>query len=60
MPNERWRMHGGASTGPKTAAGLARIRKARTVHGLYGAEMAELRRHCTALRAEARQWEGEF
>ena len=53
-------MHGGASTGPKTAAGLARIRKARTVHGLYGAEMAELRRHCAALRAEARRWEEEF
>ena len=49
-------MHGGASTGPKTAAGLARICKARTVHGLYGAEMAELREHCAALQAEARQW----
>ena len=49
-------MHGGASTGPKTAAGLARIRAARTVHGLYGAEMAELRRQCATLRAEARLW----
>jgi len=60
MGNGRCRMHGGTSTGPKTAAGLARIRKARTVHGMYGAEMAELRRHCAALRAEARQWIGKF
>ena len=60
MPNGRCRMHGGGSTGPRTAAGLARIRKARTKHGLYGAEMAELRRHCAALRAEARRWREEF
>ena len=53
-------MHGGASTGPKTTAGLARIREARTVHGLYGAEMAKLRQHCAVLRAEARQWREEF
>lgn len=56
MPNGHCRMHGGASTGPKTAAGLARIREARTQHGLYGAEMRELRRHCAALRADARRW----
>lgn len=36
-------MHGGASTGPRTAEGLARIKKARTVHGRYSAEMVELR-----------------
>ena len=60
MGNGRCRMHGGTSTGPKTAAGLGRIRKARMIHGLYGAEMTELREHCAALRAEARQWEGEF
>ena len=60
MANGRCRMHGGTSTGPRTAEGLARIRKARTVHGLYGAEMAELRRHCTALRAEARRLGEKF
>ena len=46
MPNGRCRMHGGTSTGPRTAAGLARVRRTHTVHGLYGAEMRELRRNC--------------
>lgn len=37
--------HGGGSTGPRTAAGLARLRAARTRHGFYGAEsQAALRR----------------
>ena len=44
MANGRCRMHGGASTGPRTAEGLARIKKARTVHGRYSGEMVELRR----------------
>jgi hypothetical protein len=33
MPNGRCRMHGGPSTGPKTAEGKARIRASRTKHG---------------------------
>jgi hypothetical protein len=33
----RCRMHGGASTGPRTADGLQRLRDARTVHGHYAA-----------------------
>ena len=32
-------MHGGASTGPRTAAGLQRLRAARTTHGRTTAEM---------------------
>jgi len=45
MANGRCRMHGGASTGPRTEAGLARLRAARTTHGFYGAEnQAALRR----------------
>ena len=32
---QRCRMHGGRSTGPRTAEGLARLRAARTVHGRY-------------------------
>ncbi len=43
MPNGRCRMHGGASTGPRTAEGLERIRQARTMHGGYGAILQELR-----------------
>jgi hypothetical protein len=47
----RCRMHGGRSTGPRTAEGMARLRAARTVHGTYGAEMRALNRHdLTALR----------
>lgn len=34
----RCRMHGGRSTGPRTAEGLARLRAARTIHGRYSAE----------------------
>jgi len=55
MPNGRCRMHGGASTGPRTPEGLERIRKARTVHGAYSAEMRELRRAMRALRKEQRR-----
>ena len=43
MPNGRCRMHGGCSTGPKTAEGIERIRKARTKHGRYGASMRRVR-----------------
>ena len=38
MANGRCRMHGGSSTGPRTAEGLERSRKARLVHGHYTAE----------------------
>lgn len=55
MVNGRCRMHGGASTGPRTAEGLARVVKARTRHGLYSAEMLELRRWCAEKMREARR-----
>jgi len=35
MPNGRCRMHGGKSTGPRTAEGLERMRRAKTRHGSY-------------------------
>jgi hypothetical protein len=38
MGNGSCCMHGGASTGPRTAEGLARSRRARWKHGLYSAE----------------------
>ena len=37
MRNGRCRLHGGLSTGPKTAEGIERIRRAKTKHGLYSA-----------------------
>lgn len=38
----RCRLHGGKSTGPKTAAGLERSRRARWKHGVYSRELREL------------------
>jgi hypothetical protein len=55
MPAGRCRMHGGASTGPRTPEGLQRLVRARTVHGGYGAEARELRRLMRALRDEQRR-----
>jgi hypothetical protein len=48
-------MHGGASTGPRTPEGLARIRAARTTHGMRTAEMDELRALIRELRAGAKR-----
>ena len=55
MKNGRCRMHGGASTGPKTAAGLARARAAAMIHGGRGVEMRNLRTMIREMRAGARR-----
>jgi len=47
-------MHGGSSTGPKTAAGLASISRSRRVHGLYSKEMRELHAHMAEMLLMAR------
>jgi hypothetical protein len=41
---KRCRMHGGASTGPRTAQGLERSRRARWVHGQRSKEAIEVRK----------------
>jgi hypothetical protein len=43
--NLRCGMHGGRSTGPRTAEGRARVAAARTIHGRYGAELRAFNRH---------------
>jgi hypothetical protein len=43
MKNGRCRMHGGGSTGPRTAAGLERSRRARWKHVAYSREARQLR-----------------
>jgi hypothetical protein len=43
MANGRCRLHGGLSTGPKTAEGIERIRQAVTKHGFYTRAEKELR-----------------
>jgi len=44
MKNGRCRLHGGKCTGPKTAAGLEKIRLVNTKHGFYSAEAIEERK----------------
>jgi len=60
MPNGRCRMHGGASSGPRTAAGLARMRDAKTRHGRYTEEMRDMMREVRELDALARQTLGRL
>jgi hypothetical protein len=48
MRNGRCRFHGGKSTGPRTAAGLAASRAARRTHGGYSAEIVDLRKESAA------------
>jgi hypothetical protein len=52
MPNGRCRMHGGKSTGPRTAEGLERCRTANLKHGWYCKEaVAERKRIHEQLRS---------
>lgn len=55
MVNHRCRLHGGASTGPRTAEGLERIRIARTIHGRYSAENRHMAALVRALKARAKR-----
>ena len=55
MANGRCRMHGGKSTGPRTAEGLARMRAAVTKHGAFSGDTTELRALIRTLRAEQRR-----
>ena len=52
MANGRCRIHGGTSTGPKTAEGIQSIQKAQTKHGLRSAEAIARRRLGAELRRE--------
>ncbi len=50
---KRCKHHGGASTGPRSAAGLARIVAARSKHGAYGAEFGALIAQLRRIRVDA-------
>src|SRR5208283_2161850 len=52
MANGRCRIHGGTSTGPRTAAGLARLAAAHTTRGTYSAANWVNDRH---VRSQARR-----
>ena len=60
MANGRCRLHGGKSTGPRTAEGLERMRRAKTKHGLYSAESLQLMRAVRTLRRDARRVAGDL
>ena len=52
MRNGRCRMHGGRSTGPRTATGLRRSREARLAHGRYSDVAKRERQKAWAIRRE--------
>jgi hypothetical protein len=53
--NGRCRMHGGASTGPRTPEGLARSRRSRWKHGLYSSEASAERKRVRDLIRQSRE-----
>ena len=55
MANGRCRIHGGASTGPRTPEGLERSRKSNWKHGLRSAEAINQRKEGMALRREIKR-----
>jgi hypothetical protein len=55
MPNGRCRMHGGPSTGPRTAEGKARIRASRTKHGRKSQAAIQQRREARATLRTVRE-----
>jgi hypothetical protein len=55
MANGRCRVHGGKSTGPTTAEGMAKVRAARSVHGFYGEDGRAFLRLVKALGEQGRQ-----
>ena len=54
MPNGRCRLHGGLSTGPKTAEGIKRIQRAVTRHGRYSQEAKAEQQQFRALLTKCR------
>ena len=59
LPVGRCKLHGGASTGPRTKDGLARLTEAKTKHGRFTKEKrAAARRFAETGAADARRTEG--
>lgn len=54
MPNGRCRMHGGASTGPRTPEGCERARKAPLTHGRRSATHIAMKREIRAAFVQLR------
>ncbi len=60
MENGRCRMHGGKSTGPRTAEGLERCRRANWKHGRCSAEAVSERKEVAAIRKAIRLLISEY
>lgn len=56
MANGRCRLHGGCSTGPRSNAGIERLRKARTKHGRYSLMIFKRK----FLRRQIRLWQRRY
>ena len=54
LPVGRCKLHGGASTGPRTKDGLARLTEARTKHGKFTKEKRAEARRCAEQGREMR------
>jgi len=52
---QRCNLHGGKSTGPRTAAGIERMKAARTIHGGYSREAREQAREVRDLIRQFRE-----
>ena len=55
MANGRCRLHGGLSTGPKTAEGIERIQRALTKHGMYSKRARVERQQYRAVLLQCRE-----
>jgi len=60
MKNGRCRLHGGRSTGPRTAAGIEAIRRSRTTHGRFSAQAIAERQHDRLLLRQLRDLLRQF
>jgi hypothetical protein len=55
MANGRCRLHGGLSSGPKTEAGIERIRRTATKHGRYTQAAKQARQRLRTMIRDARE-----
>jgi hypothetical protein len=60
MPNGRCRLHGGKSTGPRTVAGIERIRRAHWKHGWRSAQARQEHREIRELLGKANTLSGQI
>jgi len=60
MKNGKCRLHGGKSTGPRTAKGLLRVKQSKTKHSFYSKEANEERRQVRVLIKRSKQYLNDY